>query len=82
MTTTLKVSKRFLIDFAELANRYKWDSNDIAEVKQATRENPSLVKYWETLAKAHRDGYDQKKENNYIRLSEWLKLNKISLDTN
>jgi hypothetical protein len=66
------VSKQFLMLFAELANRYKWDKNDIEEIKEATRRDPELKIYWETLGKAHRNGYEQKKENGYIRLFKWI----------
>lgn len=67
----LKVSKHFLRDFAELANRYEWSDADIAEIKQQTRDNPTLIEYWKILAQAHRNGYIQSRANNYKRLEQW-----------
>jgi len=66
------VSRKFLLDFAYIANFYGWTNSDIEEVKKETRESPELVKYWSELADAHRHGYRQTKENNYMRLAEWL----------
>ena len=66
------VSKQFLRSFAELANRYQWDKTDIAEIKEATRADPELRFYWETLAEAHRNGYEQTKQNGHIRLFTWI----------
>lgn len=67
----MRVSKQFLRDFAYLANRYGWTPADIEDVKQATRENPELVRYWQNLAIAHQAGYEQTAENGFIRLREW-----------
>ena len=69
-----KVSKLFLRDFAELANRYHWSADDIEEMKQFVRDGGRA--YLETLAKAHRDGYEQTEENNFIRLDRWLDTRK------
>lgn len=70
--TTLKVSRAFLTDFAYIASRYDWSEDDIEECKQATRENPDLKTYWSTLAYSHRNGYEQTKQNGYMRLETWL----------
>ena len=70
--TTLKVSRSFIRDFAEIASRYDWSEVDIEECKQATRNNPDLKQYWSTLAYAHRNGYEQTKQNGYERLETWL----------
>jgi hypothetical protein len=68
----MQVSKQFLKDFAYLANRYGWTSADIEEVKTVTRMNPEpMRRYWSTLATAHRTGYEQTKENGFIRLQAW-----------
>lgn len=67
----MKVSKQFLKDFAFLANYYQWTPADIADVKDYTRDNPDMLRYWSTLAAAHRDGYEQTRENNFIRLRNW-----------
>lgn len=69
----MRVSKQFLRDFAYLANRYGWTPAEIEDVKQATRENPELVRYWRNLAVAHRAGYEQTKENGFVRLREWCR---------
>lgn len=70
----MKVSKQFLRDFAFLANRYQWTPADIEDVKADTRANPDLVRYWAALAAAHRAGYEQTAENNFIRLYAWFKF--------
>lgn len=71
----MNVSKAFLRDFAYLANRYGWTPADIESVKADTRANPGLVQYWTTLAAAHRAGYEQTKENGFIRLQAWCAVN-------
>ena len=67
----MKVSKQFMRDFAYLANRYGWTPADIEEIKVATRANLALLQYWQNLAIAHRAGYEQTRENGYIRLHAW-----------
>jgi hypothetical protein len=67
----MKVSKQFLKDFAYLANHYQWTPADVEDVKAYTRENPDMVRYWTALASAHRSGYEQTPENNFIRLQHW-----------
>ena len=67
----MNVSKRFLKDFAYLANYYCWTPADIENVKAYTRDNQDMARYWTTLANAHRAGYEQTPENNFARLSEW-----------
>lgn len=74
----MKVSRQFLKDFAEIANRYGWDADDIEEVKTATRGDPKLLRYWTALAAAHRQGYQQTRANNYMRLTAWLEANNQS----
>jgi hypothetical protein len=69
----MNVSKSFLRQFAYLANRYQWTPAEIEEIKAATRENPSLVRYWRNLAIAHQAGYEQSKENGFIRLADWCR---------
>lgn len=69
---TYKVSKSFLRDFAFVANYYEWNDSDIEEIKQCVRENKGMKEYIEKLAFAHRNGYKQCRENNYIRLHQWL----------
>lgn len=69
--TVVKVSKSFLRDFALVANIYEWDDATVEEVKVQTRGNPELMRYWQELAAAHRGGYKQTRENNWIRLAEW-----------
>lgn len=65
------VSRQFLKDFAYIANYYGWTDREVEEVKEATRQSPELRYYWQELARAHRQGYRQTKENNYMRLAEW-----------
>ena len=71
----MKVSKRFIQDFAYIANWYGWSAEDVEDAKAQTRANPGeLVPYWTRLAAAHRAGYQQTPENNYMRLGQWLQL--------
>lgn len=65
------VSKKFLHDFAYIANFYDWSDAIVEDVKRETRESLELRKYWTELADAHRAGYRQNKENNFMRLAEW-----------
>lgn len=68
----MNVSKQFLKDFAYLANRYGWNASDIEDVKAQTRGNPEeMRRYWTTLAAAHRAGYQQDSENDFMRLGVW-----------
>lgn len=71
----MKVSKQFLRDFAYIANLYGWNAEDIEDAKAQTRANPGdLMPYWTRLAAAHRAGYQQTVDNNYMRLGQWLQL--------
>jgi hypothetical protein len=68
----MQVSKSFLQDFAYLANRYGWTAADIEEMKAAVRANEEAGRrYVTTLAAAHRAGYEQTRQNGYIRLHAW-----------
>lgn len=71
----MKVSRQFLRDFAYLANLYGWNAEDVEDAKAQTRTNPGeMVPYWTRLAAAHRAGYQQTPDNNYMRLGQWLQL--------
>ena len=72
MTGVTKVSRSFLNDFAFCANYYKWNESDIDEMKAEVRKGKGMREYLETLAEAHRDGYEQTRENRFIRLHVWL----------
>lgn len=72
-TGQINVTKAFLKSFAELANRYDWNADEIEEMKNAVRENNGMKEWLEKLASAHRRGYEQTKENNYIRVDAWLR---------
>lgn len=65
------VNRQFLRDFAELANLYGWEGQVLEEVKQQTRESAELRAYWAQLARAHRQGYEQRRDNNWIRVEHW-----------
>ena len=68
----MKVSKQFLRDFAYIANLYGWTADDVEDAKAQTRSNPrEMVPYWTRLATAHRAGYQQNRDNNYMRLGQW-----------
>jgi len=68
----MKVSKQFLRDFAYIANLYGWNAEDVEDAKAQTRAHPELRSYWTQLAAAHRAGYQQTPENDYMRLGRWL----------
>lgn len=70
----MKVSKQFLRDFAYIANLYGWSAEDVEDAKAQTRAHPELRSYWAQLAAAHRAGYQQTPENDYMRLGRWLQL--------
>ena len=68
----MQVSRKFLKDFAYLANLYGWTAADIEDVKAQTRANPEPLRaYWTGLAAAHRAGYEQNADNGFIRLAHW-----------
>lgn len=68
----MNVSRQFLRDFAEVANRYGWNAADIEDVKREIRAaGDPMVRYFSTLAAAHRAGYKQTPENGYLRLDRW-----------
>jgi hypothetical protein len=70
----MRVSKSFIRDFAYVANFYRWSRNEVEEVKAHTREHPDETKwYWTVLAAAHRAGYAQTPENDFIRLQPWCR---------
>lgn len=77
MTGVTKVSKAFLQMFAELANRYEWREQEIEEMKAEVRRGKGMREYLEILAQAHRDGYEQTKDNHFMRLSEWISRQKV-----
>lgn len=72
----MKVSKSFMRDFAYIANLYEWSDVTVEEVKEETRNNPELMRYWQELAAAHRAGYRQAKDNNWMRLGQWQQMRK------
>lgn len=71
---TVKVSKAFMRDFAQIANIYEWNDATVEEVKEQTRGSPELMRYWQELAAAHRAGYKQTEGNNWMRLGQWQQL--------
>ena len=73
----MKVNKQFLQDFAYIANLYGWNVDDVEDAKAQTRVHPELHSYWIQLAAAHRAGYQQTRENNHMRLGQWLQLQAV-----
>ncbi|MGO4811121.1 hypothetical protein AB4156_16285 [Cupriavidus sp. 2MCAB6] len=54
-----KVPRQFAADFAYLAERYRWDADEIAEIKDHVRRHGApMLRYWTVLAAAHRAGYE------------------------
>jgi hypothetical protein len=71
----MKVSKQFLRDLAYIANLYSWNVKDVEDAKAQTRANPGEMRpYWTRLAAAHRAGYQQTVDNNFMRLGQWAQL--------
>ncbi len=71
-------SQQFIDDIAYLAHYYGWDSDDLDDVLAQTESNPGdMCEYWAQLAAAHRSGYRQTPENNYMRLVQWARLEGI-----
>jgi len=73
------VSKQFLQDFAYIANLYGWNADDVEDAKAQTRAHPELRFYWTQLAAAHHAGYQQTRDNNYMRLGQWLQFQGIDV---
>lgn len=72
-------SQQFVDDIAYLARYYGWDADDLDDVLAQTESNPGeMCGYWAQLAAAHRSGYEQTAENNYMRLSQWSTLQDIA----
>jgi hypothetical protein len=71
----MKVSKQFIRDFAYIANLYGWNAADVEDAKAQTKSNPDeMCRYWTELAAAHRAGYQQTRENNFMRLGQWAQI--------
>ena len=71
------VSRKFIRDFAELANIYSWEGRELEEVKEQTRNSPELKLFWQRLAAAHRAGYVQNRDNNFERLDCWTQKRQV-----
>lgn len=68
-------SQQFVDDIAYLARYYGWDYDDLDDVLAQTESSPDeMCGYWAQLAAAHRSGYQQTHENDYMRLGRWLQL--------
>jgi len=68
-------SENFIDDIDYLADYYSWTDDDLADVMEQIVANPDeMGRYWIHLAAAHRAGYQQTRENNFMRLGQWLQL--------
>jgi len=67
----LKYPERLSDDLKYLSNFYNWSDEDKKEVRAAFTNCPEMVRYFITLAAAHRAGYKQCAGNGHIRLREW-----------
>ena len=73
-------SQQFVEDIAYLARYYGWDPDDLDDVLAQTESNPGeMCGYWTQLAAAHRAGYQQTPENNYMRLGQWSALQDVDV---
>jgi len=48
--------EKLAADMQYLRSIYKWDDNDVAEIKQAAKDTPAWWDYWTRLAAGHRAG--------------------------
>ena len=58
-------------DLKYLSAYYKWTDEDKKEVRIAFTGSPEMVRYFITLASAHRAGYIQGAANGHQRLKDW-----------
>lgn len=58
-------------DLQYLEKFYGWDAQDKRGVMESIRSTSSGALYYTVLAAAHRAGYEQTPENNYMRLTDW-----------
>lgn len=66
------VRKEFVRDFNFLTELYGWTPEDVEEYRTLIRGSPQTMDYLATLAMAHRLGYQQTPDNNFVRLNVWL----------
>lgn len=67
----MKYPERLSTDLKYLSEFYKWNDEDKKEVRAAFTNCEPMVKYFITLAAAHRAGYTQCAANGHVRLREW-----------
>lgn len=69
----MKYPEKLSNDLKYLAEVYQWTPDDKVEVRAAFTDCEEMVKYFMTLAAAHRAGYKQGAANGHIRLKDWCK---------
>lgn len=62
---------KLIADLRYLRAYYGWIDEDASDVMQSIKENPDAARYYIILSAAHRAGYEQTAENNFIRLQIW-----------
>lgn len=67
----MKYPARLSDDLKYLSAYYKWTDDDKKEVRKAFTNCPEMVRYFITLAAAHRAGYVQYAGNGHQRLKDW-----------
>jgi hypothetical protein len=67
----LKYPANFSQDLKELSVFYGWNDGDKKDVKKSFEGSEEMVKFFTTLAAAHRAGYTQHAGNGFIRLQLW-----------
>lgn len=67
----MKYPVRLSDDLKYLSQYYGWNDEDKKEVRKAFTGCPEMVRYFITLAAAHRAGYSQYAGNGHQRLKEW-----------
>lgn len=66
---TVRLSKAFVADFAYVARMQKWDADNIAENRQACRDDPQYRAFIACLADSYRNWYQPGPEN--IPVDAW-----------
>lgn len=67
----MKYPARLSDDLKYLSQYYGWNEEDKKEVRAAFTGSPEMVRYFITLAAAHRAGYEQGAANGHQRLKAW-----------
>lgn len=68
------MNEALIADLKHLSDIFGWGDEDKREVWEITKNSLETQGFWHRLANAYRNGYRQCKENHYMRLTEWERL--------